>query len=210
MIRLTSSRRGRLNAAVATLLMAALVSPVAAMAHAELVEASPKAGETVEGTPAEVSGTYTQRLTAASRIELRDPSGTTIATGGRDSADRTRLVLVPPDLAPGEYQVRWTAISAVDSHPERGTWRFTVVAPPTPAPTPVPTAVPSGAPSPSPILTPAPTVSPPTPSPTPTATDGDPTAFPGDVVLPILAALVFVVILGAFLFGRRGRGDASA
>lgn len=210
--RLRPGRRARGMSIPALIALAAMAWPTAAWAHAEFVTASPEAGATVEWTPAEVAGTYTERLTAASSIEIRDSNGTTLATGGRDPSDRKRLVLVPPPLPAGEYEVRWTAISTVDGHPERGTWRFMVIDPPSPSPSAIPTPT-SAASASSVPPTAEPTVAStqaatPTPAPTPDPSNAG--SDDADAIVPIVAALVLLGLLGGALLGRRGKGGSAA
>lgn len=200
--------RAQTNAVFALLALLALLVPPAVVAHAALDTPTPADGATVEGTPAEVAGTYTQTLdTAGSSIQLRDAAGTVIATGGVDPADDHRLVITDiPPLAPGEYEVRSTTLSAEDGEIDRPTWTFTVTAAPTPSPTPAPTAnpeptvEPTSAPSPDPTTAPTATAAP-TPS-----DHEDPTgASDADAILPIIAGLAIVLIAGVVLLGRRGR-----
>jgi methionine-rich copper-binding protein CopC len=182
----------RIACAVLIGLILLLVDAIPAAAHAELVSSSPEAGSTVSGTPDEIVVVFDEALEPNSSIELLGPDGASEATGNVDPADRTRMVIEPGDLAPGEYEVRWAAASA-DGHIERGTFPFTVVEP-TPRPTAAPTATPRA--------TPSPTVSPgPTASPTP----GNGTAAGGsaDVLLPLLAVIVAIAALGAFLLRNR-------
>lgn len=160
--------------------------PPAIAAHAALDAASPADGATLEGTPTEVAGTYTQDLVAdGSSLQLRDASGTVIATGGVDPADARRLVITDlPGLVPGEYEVRSTTLSAEDGEVDRATWTFTVVAALTPAPT----------------ATPAPTV-----APTPIDHQASSGASDSDAIVPIIAGLALVLIAGVVLLSRRGR-----
>jgi len=184
-----------------------LLAPAAVMAHAELDVPTPADEATVEGTPASIEGTFTEPLvTNDSSLQLRDAAGDLVAEGGVVDGDGQRMAIDPvPELAPGTYEVRWTSLSAVDPHVERGTWSFTVTSTPTPEPTPEPTSTPvaSDAPTAEPTLEPtgAPTVEP-TPSP---SDDGDPAASEADVILPIIAALAIVGIAGVVLLNRRGR-----
>lgn len=196
---------GRLFAAA---LIAALLAslPGSVAAHSALDAATPVDGATVDGTPPEVSGTYTQDIeTVGSSIQLRDASGTVVATGGVDPDDPRRMVIDDlPELAPGDYEVRWTTNSAEDGELDRDTWSFTVAAAASAAPTQEPTdaASPSTAASPSAAPTPEPSSSAsPSPSPAPT----DPTSDGGDVVLPIIAGLAIVLIAAALLLSRRRR-----
>jgi methionine-rich copper-binding protein CopC len=200
-------------------LVLSLLAPAVAMAHAELVSTDPAEGATVEGSPTEISATFSEALLAeGSGLSLRDAAGERIAVGDVDPDDEERLVITDvPDLAPGEYEARWTARSD-DGHLERGTWTFTVIAPASPTPAPSPTPSPSAAASPtatsSASATPAsPSAPPPSPSP---AASASPTPAPspdpnatgsgsGDVLLPILAGLAIVAIAGGVLLSRRGR-----
>lgn len=178
--------------------------PPAIAAHAALDAASPADGATLEGTPTEVAGTYTQDLVAdGSSLQLRDASGTVIATGGVDPADARRLVITDlPGLVPGEYEVRSTTLSAEDGEVDRATWTFTVVAALTPAPTatPAPTVEPSTASSVEPTAAPSATA-----APTPVDHEEPTGASDSDVILPIIAGLAIVLIAGVVLLNRRGR-----
>lgn len=180
-----------------------LLVPATVAAHAELDVPTPKDGATVEGTPNEVFGTFTQRINPdGSSLVLRDSADKVIARGGPDPDDDKRMVIADlPELAPGTYEVQWTTVSAEDSELARGTWSFTVTAPiPTKA---LPTPSPSASAAATPSATPAPTVAPsPSASPAPT----DPTSTAGsDAILPIIAALAVVLIVTGYLLSRRGR-----
>jgi methionine-rich copper-binding protein CopC len=197
-----------------------LLLPATALGHAELSRSRPEDGATVEGAPDEIVGRFTQDIDPdGSSMLLRDPSGATIAEGALDPENDRRMVISPvPELAPGEYTVRWTTNSAEDGEIARGTWSFTVVAAPSPSASAVPTASPTpdataGAsvePSPSAVASsePSPTAAAsPEPSPSP---EPDSTAGGGDVVLPIIAGLAIVAVTAGFLLTRRGRGTPPA
>lgn len=190
------------------LLVLMLLTPTAVTAHAALDIATPADGATVEGSPAEVAGTYTQDLVAdGSSLQLRDAAGTVIATGGVDPADERRLVISDlPALAPGAYEVRSTTLSAEDDEVDRATWTFTVVAAPTRAPTETPaaTAEPTTEPSVEPTVAPSATT-----APTPVDHEDPPGASDRDAVLPIIAGLAVVLIAGVVLLGRRDRAGRA-
>ena len=199
----TRGMTSRYPRAVATLAIGVMILaglPATALGHAELDTATPADGSTVEGTPDLIELLFTEAVTEGSSLELRGADDTVLATGGPDPAGTIRMTLIPPTLGPGTYTVRWTA-RAADSHVERGTVSFTVVEPPpTPSATPTPAPSVTAAPTPSPTPTPEATPSPsPTPSPEPT----DPTAAGGDVLIPIVAAVVLLGVLGAYLVRRR-------
>lgn len=134
-----SSRR--LVPAIAGTLLA-LAIPLAASAHAELIESEPSPDAFVTVVPPELIARFSQDLRPdRTSIEVRDPSGATIASGGKDP-DKARLQRAPlPSLLPGTYEVRWVSYSAEDGELARGRYRFTVEVAPSLAP--LPSCVPS-------------------------------------------------------------------
>ena len=191
-----------------TLLM---LFPVPAAAHAELTEATPADGATIEGTPAEISAKFTEPLeTDGSTFSIRNAAGERLAVGNIDPADRTRLIIDPvPELTPGKYEVRWRAASA-DGHAENDTWSFIVTPAPTPSPTPASTPESTASDAPTPSATPEPS---PSAAASPSASPGttDPAgSSDGDVILPIIAALTIVLVVAAVLLSRRGRASDGA
>ncbi len=197
--------RGLMSAAIAALVLSLLVAPNV-LAHAELVSANPGPGDTVEGSPPELVTRFSQNLNASrTRLEVRSASGERVANGGEPGSTKREFVLTLPDLAPGDYEVRWTSFSSEDGELARGSYTFSVTARPTPSPTPLasPTAIPSSEPSSTPSATPtaAPTAS---PTPAPTSVPADPSSDIGSVAIPIIAALLIVVVVAAWLLrGRR-------
>jgi len=194
-------RRGRIALFLA--LAALLAVPTVAAAHAELHTSDPEDGSTVEGSPNVIVGDFTAALRDDSSMILVDSAGDTIAEARIHEFNDTRMIIDPPELEPGQYRVRWTAI-AEDGHIERGRFSFTVAAAATPAQTPEPE------PSPTPAATDSVPTEPPAPTAAPTAAPspvddgtGEPTAGAGDVLLPIVAAIVLVAVLGGYLLSRR-------
>jgi methionine-rich copper-binding protein CopC len=195
---------------VAALLALVLLFPASAAAHAQLLSTTPADGATVEGTPAELIADFDDPLEPESSLSIRNAAGERLAVGRVDPGDATRLIISDiPELAPGTYQMRWTAATA-DGHIERGTWSFTVAealkSPGTPAPS--ESAAPSAAPSASASAQPSATATPsaaPSASPAPTDQNG---ASSSDVVLPIIAALAIVLLAAGYLLSRR-RGPSD-
>ena len=192
-------RPRRIGAAASLVLtVVALAFPASMAAHSELESATPEDGAVLSAAPAEIVLTFDAPLNPSrSSVTLHDASGTQIAKGSVDPADDTVMRLTPPPMDPGEYEIRWTSVSG-DGDLLRDTLRFELTAPPTPSPT----AAPSEAPSPSAQPTAAPSLA---PSPSPSA-DGTPATSSTDVLLPILAAIAVVVLLGAWLLRNRARG----
>lgn len=173
-------------------------------AHAELVTPSP-AGRSVTPPPVtEVSGIYSEAMTATgSSLIVKNTGGTVVAQGTVDTADDTRMVATPAaPLGLGSYAVEWTSV-ALDGHVERGTWTFTVgIA------TPVETATPSVAATAGPTSTTTPATLAPTPSTGPTpapSAGGSTTGSGGDAILPIIVALIILGAGAAYLLTRRNR-----
>jgi len=194
---------------VGAVLLAAFALPLVALAHAELESASPPDGAVLDSPPTEIVLTFTEALDPIkSHMELIGPDGTQVAAGVVDPANEKSMRIDPPVLAPGAYEIKSTAFAAHDEALKREVLTFTVNAPsPSPSPTPAPPSA-SVAPSASPTAwaSAPPSVA---PSPAPSA-GGDTTASGGDVILPILAALAVVLLLGMFLLRGRSRGGGGA
>jgi copper resistance protein C len=194
--------RRPLLAALLLALGAFIALPTVVAAHAEFERSTPEDGETVQGSPSVIRAFFTEDLADGSEMTLLDEGGMTIATGTIDAANPTRMRIDPPDLEPGDYDVQWKAF-ADDGHLETGTFTFTVSAAVTPPPSlsPLPSTPVSAPPSPSV----EPTGS--TPA-TPSPTEGEPSppanaAGTSDVLLPIIAAVVIIGVLGGYLLMRR-------
>jgi hypothetical protein len=204
---IAGGRRGIVSL-VAGLALALGITTVT-LADAHLESSTPADGATITELPAEVLMIFSERLTADSSAALRDGAGATVATATVSADDNHDMTIaVPPDLAPGAYEVRWTALS-VDGHVTRGDFSFGYEPPATPEPTvaATPTPAPSATPAPTPDATPSPAPTEPLPSPLPTGSDtsgaaGEASAL--DVALPlVVAAIVVAVLAGVLLRGRR-------
>ena len=106
--------------------MLSLASP--AFAHAMLERASPPVGSDVTAGPHEIALTFTEGVGPLfSTIEVRDASGSVVATGKpqTDHGNNRKLVIELPSLGSGSYMVTWHATS-VDTHKTEGSFRFTV------------------------------------------------------------------------------------
>jgi methionine-rich copper-binding protein CopC len=192
----------RLLAALLLGLGAFIALPTVVAAHAEFERSTPEDGETVQGSPRVIRAFFSEELADGSEMTLLDEGGATIATGTIDPANPTRMRIDRPDLEPGDYEVQWKAF-ADDGHLETGTFTFTVSAAVTPPPSlsPLPSTPVSAPPS----ASVEPTVSTPT---TPSPTKGEPAppenaAGTSDVLLPIIAAVVIIGVLGGYLLMRR-------
>jgi len=111
-------------AAFATAL-AVLALSGSAWAHAELVDAVPAAGSTVDGPPSEIRLTFSETLVEGSHIALYGEQFRAVANVTTIIAGSQMRGLVSTTLEPGAYTVEWTAIS-LDGHTVSGSYPFTM------------------------------------------------------------------------------------
>ena len=208
----------RIAATALTAALTVVLVPGLVLGHAELVTASPVDKSTVTTPVTEVSGIYSEAMTPkGSSLVVKDSNGTVVANGTVDPEDDTRMVATPAaPLGNGKYRVESTSV-ATDGHVEHAIWTFTVAVAATPSPSPVatptPTAVASVAASAAPSAAPTPVPATPAPStgPTPAPSgDGSTTGSGGDVVLPIIVALIVLGAGAAYLLTRRNRPTDEA
>lgn len=101
-----------------------LAVPVAASAHAILLDSRPAAGGTVRTGKTTLTLRYNSRIDAArSRIGLVAPGGTETRLAIMHGSTPDTLTATA-DLAAGHYLLRWQVL-AVDGHITRGEIRFT-------------------------------------------------------------------------------------
>ncbi len=182
-----------------TLLALLVVGPV--LADVELASSDPEADATLLVPPTTITLVFSGPLVPGKSSFTVEGPGGEVGTGRVSADDRTVMALDGLDLAPGDYEIRWTAGSE-DGHIVRDTLAFTVLEPtPPPAtPTPAPTAAPSAAPTAAPTASAAPTA---VPEPSSDSGSDTPTASTADVVLPIVAGLVLVGVVGFLVLRRR-------
>ena len=179
-----------------------LASPV--VAHSELRSANPGPDDEVIGPPPELVARFTQDLDPSrTSMSVRNSAGEVVARGGELGESPRVIRLALPELAPGEYEVRYTTFSAEDGELFRSDYVFTVLAAPSPSPTPTPTAAPSQTSSPSESMSPT---AAPTASPVATASPPqDPTAGTDGSSAPVAIVLALIVVgaFGLWLLRRR-------
>ncbi|WP_428485232.1 copper resistance CopC family protein [Rhodopila sp.] len=117
-----------IQAIAGPLLLAAMLLPAPAFAHAILEDSTPPAGASVPAGPLDLHLRYNSRIDRArSRLTLTRPDHShdtvPIAAAGPPDIINARL-----DLTPGAYVVRWQVL-AIDGHITRGDVPFTVTAP---------------------------------------------------------------------------------
>jgi methionine-rich copper-binding protein CopC len=108
--------------------LAAILLPAAARAHAFLDHASPRVGSTVASAPKELVLWFTEKLEPAfSTVEVRNAQGAVVQSGKAQPAgkDGTELRVPLKALPPGTYLVSWRVLS-VDTHRTQGSFTFKV------------------------------------------------------------------------------------
>ena len=125
----------RLVLAIVTAALAVVLAlPGMALAHAELLTATPAAGIVLDAAPTSITLTFSEPVEISlGGIRLFDGSGRSVAvgasrhpSGSAATSDPDRAVTV--DLGPlsdGSYVVDWRVVSA-DSHPVQGAYTFQV------------------------------------------------------------------------------------
>jgi methionine-rich copper-binding protein CopC len=195
-------------AAVVIACLLALAAPATVLGHAELKTATPAAGSVQTKPVSQVAGVYTDSMKKdGSSIELLDASGASVAKGGLDPADDTRMVVdLTAALPAGAYTVKWTSVAS-DGDLLRGEWAFTVAAAASASPSAAPA---SAAPSSTPVASAAASAAA-SPTAAPSLT-GDVSATSGstDVLLPIIVALILLGGGAAYLLNRRNRPSNPA
>ncbi|WP_028068103.1 copper resistance protein CopC [Solirubrobacter soli] len=115
-------------AAALCALVAVLVAPASAFAHAALVRTAPSAAGTVTPAPKEVVLTFSEPIEPRfAAVSVSDAAGKQVRAGDpvRRTEDPTTLTVPLKDVPEGWYLVYWRVISA-DGHPVRGAFTFAV------------------------------------------------------------------------------------
>jgi copper transport protein len=130
------SRSVRVGLIVSVLAAIGLVLPAVAGAHAALLRTTPSASVVTNGSPPEVSLTFSEPIEPRfSIISVTDVNGRQVTSGSpeREAGAPQTLVVPLKHLPPGWYLVIWRVISQ-DGHPVRGAFTFAVGPSPGPAP----------------------------------------------------------------------------
>ena len=195
--------RGRLPILVIGALLV-LVLPAEVAAHAELETSIPADGATVSSPfDGPIVLSFSAALADGSKADLLGPDGVTIAAASVDGPGAKMTITLDAVLAPGAYEIKWVGVGE-DTDLERGTISFTVApAPPTASPSDRPSSSPTASAAATLSAAPSTTASPPA-SAEPSGTV-DASTSAGDVVLPIIVALIVVGAGAVYLLGRRNR-----
>jgi methionine-rich copper-binding protein CopC len=100
----------------------------AALAHAQLTQATPAVASEIKTAPTEVSLNFSEKLeNTYSTVIVRDAMGKRVDKGDAhvDKTDRTLMKVPVEGLMPGVYIVEWRALTA-DTHRTEGAFIFRV------------------------------------------------------------------------------------
>lgn len=114
-----------LAAAVSSLWLVVVATPVAA--HAELLAADPSPGAVLAASPAEVRLTFSEPLLAGSTLVIFGEGFAQVAgiSPVIDAQAPEQIGAAMPALSPGAYTVQWKAVS-FDLHEVSGSYSFGV------------------------------------------------------------------------------------
>ncbi len=114
---------------LASLFLAASLTPSLAQAHAHLQRQQPAEGSVATVQTKTLTLTFSEGVEPAfSGVTLIGPQRQKVATGAVGLApgnDRQLIVPLNAELTPGSYQVDWHVVS-VDSHKTQGSYHFSV------------------------------------------------------------------------------------
>jgi copper resistance protein C len=106
---------------------AALLFPIAALAHAKLLGSSPTAGAQLDAPPKILTLKFDEKVQlAVLKLSLGGTDVPVQFDRGMEGASEVSVAL--PSLAPGTYRVQWSALTVDDGHVVKGTFSFGVAA----------------------------------------------------------------------------------
>ncbi len=187
---------------------AALTAAPAALAHDELVSATPADGSVLEEAPAELELVFSSALMdIGNQVIVADAAGTNVAES-EPVLNRETLVQPLPALENGDYQVNWRAVSS-DGHPITGTFSFTVAAPDATGSTEASAPASASAEPTTAASAPASATAEPTAEPSDNAAAETSEASPVGWIIGGVAAVVVIALIAGVLMKKRRSGTGS-
>jgi hypothetical protein len=147
--------------------------------------------------------TFSEHLAVGSKADLVGPSGSKIAAAKVDATAKTMTFTLTAPLDPGAYQVQWVSIADDGDLLRQPVVTFTVAAAATPSAP--PSLAVTTPPSASVAASSAPSATPASAAPTPTPSGAGTAGGSGDVLLPIIVALIVLGAGAVYLLSRRNR-----
>ena len=113
------TNRFRLAAAAAV-----LIFPLAVLAHAKLLSTSPAAGAELAAAPKVLTLDFNESVQLA--VLKVSSAGKEVPVPYDSGASASHVAVPLPALAPGSYQVRWSALTVDDGHVVKGVFSFVI------------------------------------------------------------------------------------
>src|SRR5438132_10653355 len=119
---------GRFLAAGICALAASVLMPIAASAHAFLVQTGPAAGQRLSTSPPSLSLQFSEAVAPGGiQVVVRNVRGGLVKTPAPSRAPGGDLVAVQLPVLPADvYEVQWQVVSADDAHVSAGSFAFAV------------------------------------------------------------------------------------
>lgn len=105
--------------------LALLVRPLPAEAHAALVSSDPKDGSTFDALPEQVALTFDEPVDEPAFVTVSAPDGSTLVSGEADVFDATVSQPLGTGTDQGTYTVAYR-VTSLDGHPVTGTLSFNI------------------------------------------------------------------------------------
>ena len=103
---------------------AVLIFPLTVAAHAKLLSTSPAAGAQLAAAPKVLTLDFNESVQLA--VLKVSGDGKEISVPYDSGASAAHVAVPLPALAPGTYQVRWSALTVDDGHVVKGTFSFVI------------------------------------------------------------------------------------
>lgn len=115
-----------------TAVVAGLIVTAPAFGHAKLRGSLPAADAQLQAAPKSLTLTFNETVRLAVLTLSIDGKDIPV-TIDRNAPAAAQVTVTLPALAPGSYQVRWSALSVDDGHVTQGTFTFSVLIPARPS-----------------------------------------------------------------------------
>ena len=103
---------------------AVLMFPLVVSAHAKLLSTSPSAGAELAAAPKVLTLDFNESVQLA--VLKVSAAGKDISVPYDSGAPASHIAVPLPALAPGTYQVRWSALTVDDGHVVKGAFSFVI------------------------------------------------------------------------------------
>lgn len=128
-IRTTRQFAAKLSLVLSALFFVIAFAPGVASAHAEIASSTPANGATVPQGTTQLALTFTEDVSVdQTTAQVMGPGGSEVSgvNAAVDRAERTKMNITTPALQPGQYTIKWAAVTEDDNGHSNGEIAFTV------------------------------------------------------------------------------------